>query len=128
MGKDILDALTDTSVVKWAFNAQFERICLSRYLKDLGVNFDGKYLNPSSWHCTLVWSATLGLPLSLEGVGAVLGLENKRCQRVKISYDIFVFPVPLQKSIMAEQEIYHIMIWQSGVNSRHTIFVMLKPR
>ena len=56
--EDILDALTDTSVIKWAFNAQFERVCLSRYLKDLGIDFDGKYLNPSSWNCTLVWSAT----------------------------------------------------------------------
>ena len=70
--QDIIDALTDDSVIKWAFNAQFERICLSRYLRDLGVSLGGYCLDPVSWHCTLVWTATLGLPLSLEGVGAVL--------------------------------------------------------
>lgn len=64
--EDIIAALTDNSVIKWAFNAQFERICLSRYLTDLGVSLDGDYLDPMSWHCTMVWAATLGLPLSLE--------------------------------------------------------------
>lgn len=90
--QDILDALTDTSVIKWAFNAQFERVCLSRYLKDLGIDFDGKYLNPSSWHCTLVWSATLGLPLSLEGVGAVLGLEKQKLSEGKNLIRYFCIP------------------------------------
>ena len=66
---DARSALTDPAVTKWAFNAQFERVCLSRYL---GYP-TGQYLDPSSWHCTMVWAATLGLPLSLEGVGAVLG-------------------------------------------------------
>ncbi len=86
----IIDALTDDSVIKWAFNAQFERICLSRYLSDMGIYLDpfydnhplsthcARFLNPSSWRCTLVWAATLGLPLSLEGVGAVLGLEKQK--------------------------------------------------
>jgi len=66
----IQEALVDPFVTKWAFNAQFERVCLSRYL--------GKALAPLSWHCTMVWAATLGLPLSLEGVGAVLGLEKQK--------------------------------------------------
>lgn len=66
----ILSALTDPYVTKWAFNAQFERVCLSRFL--------GTPLQPEGWHCTMVWAATLGLPLSLEGVGAVLGLEKQK--------------------------------------------------
>ena len=67
---EVLSALTDPAVTKWAFNAQFERVCLSRLL--------GQYLQPEGWHCTMVWAATLGLPLSLEGVGAVLGLEKQK--------------------------------------------------
>jgi len=70
----IIAAITDDTVTKWAFNAQFERICLSRHL---GMP-TGTYLNPDSWKCTMVWAATLGLPLSLEGVGAVLGLEKQK--------------------------------------------------
>ena len=85
----ILDALTDDNVTKWAFNAQFERICLSRYLADMGISLDSfhdnhplsrectRFLNPESWRCSMVWSAYMGLPLSLEGVGAVLGLKNR---------------------------------------------------
>ena len=61
---EIRAALTDVSVTKWAFNAQFERVCLSRFL---GMP-TGCYLDPGSWRCTMVWAATLGLPLSLEGV------------------------------------------------------------
>lgn len=75
----IRTALTDPTVTKWAFNAQFERVCLSRYL---GYPV-GQYLYPSSWHCTMVWSATLGLPLSLEGVGSVLGLEKQKLKEGK---------------------------------------------
>lgn len=71
---EILGALKDDNVLKTAFNAAFERICLSRFL-----GFPtGTYLSPESWHCTMVWSAYLGLPLSLEGVGAVLGLEKQK--------------------------------------------------
>ena len=70
----VLSALTDNSVIKWAFNANFERICLSRHL---GYS-TGDYLDPESWRCSMVWAATMGLPLSLEGVGAVLGLEKQK--------------------------------------------------
>lgn len=66
----IKEAILAENVVKWAFNAQFERICLSRHL--------GIHLEPNSWKCTMVWSAYLGLPLSLIGVGAVLGLEKQK--------------------------------------------------
>ena len=71
---DVIAALEDTSVTKWAFNAIFERICLSRYL---GYP-TGDYLEPDSWKCSMVWAATMGLPLSLEGVGSVLGLEKQK--------------------------------------------------
>ena len=71
---EVISALTDDSVTKWAFNASFERICLSRFL---GYP-TGKYLSPKCWKCSMVWAATMGLPLSLEGVGAVLGLEKQK--------------------------------------------------
>ena len=88
----VLSALTDDAVTKWAYNAQFERVCLSRYLSDTGVSLDpfadnhhstvvigkAKYLNPSSWRCSMVWSAYMGLPFSLEGAGTVLGLEKQK--------------------------------------------------
>lgn len=87
--QNVLAALTDPAVLKWAFNAQFERVCLSRYL-NLPA---GRYLDPSSWRCTLVWAATLGLPLSLEGVGAVLGLEKQKLKEGKDLIRYFCTPV-----------------------------------
>lgn len=71
---NVMDALRDDSVIKWAFNSSFERICLSRWL---GLP-TGEYLNPASWRCSMVWSAYMGLPLSLAGVGTVLGLEKQK--------------------------------------------------
>ncbi|MEG1559376.1 MAG: DNA polymerase [Clostridia bacterium] len=98
----ILTALTDNNVVKWAFNAQFERICLSRYLRDIdrfynigyGILRDtvGDYLNPEAWRCTMVWSAYMGLPLSLEGVGAVLELEKQKLTEGKDLIRYFCLP------------------------------------
>ncbi|RKI71790.1 hypothetical protein D7V91_00230 [bacterium 1xD42-67] len=85
---DVLSALTDPAVTKWAFNAQFERVCLSRWL---GMPV-GEYLDPTSWRCTMVWSATLGLPLSLEGVGAVLGLEKQKLKEGKDLIRYFCTP------------------------------------
>lgn len=85
---DVLAALTAPAVSKWAFNAQFERVCLSRYL---GYPV-GRYLDPDSWYCTMVWSATLGLPLSLEGVGAVLGLEKQKLKEGKDLVRYFCTP------------------------------------
>lgn len=84
----ILDALADPSVTKWAFNAQFERVCLSRHLR-YPV---GQYLDPVSWRCSMVWAATLGLPLSLEGVGAVLGLEKQKLKEGKDLIRYFCMP------------------------------------
>ena len=94
---DVLDALMDDAVEKWAFNANFERVCLSRYLSDRGVSLDpfvdnpflaastssARFLNPASWRCSMVWSAYMGLPLSLEKVGSVLGLEKQKLSEGK---------------------------------------------
>ena len=81
---EILEALSDDSVTKWAFNAMFERVCLSNYL--------GEWLEPESWKCSMVWSATLGLPLSLENVGAVLGLEKQKLTEGKELIRYFCVP------------------------------------
>ena len=85
---DILAALEDESVMKWAYNAQFERICLSRFL---GFSV-GSYLDPSLWHCSMVWAAMLGLPMSLENVGAVLGLEKQKLTEGKDLIRYFCVP------------------------------------
>lgn len=84
----ILNALTDTTVQKWAFNANFERVCLSRHL---GYP-TGQYLTPESWHCTMVWSASLGLPLSLEAAGQILGLEEQKLSEGKSLIRYFCVP------------------------------------
>lgn len=86
--QEVLAALEDDSVIKWAFNAAFERVCLSRYL---GYP-TGEYLDPESWHCSMVWAATMGLPLSLEGVGAVLGLEKQKLTEGKELIKYFCQP------------------------------------
>lgn len=85
---EVLSALTDDSVIKWAFNASFERICLSRHLGYPA----GDYLDPESWRCSMVWAATMGLPLSLEGVGAVLGLEKQKLTEGKDLIKYFCQP------------------------------------
>jgi len=85
---EIVAALEDESVKKWAFNASFERICLSRYL---GYP-TGDYLKPDSWRCSMIWSATMGLPLSLEGVGTVLGLEKQKLTEGKELIKYFCQP------------------------------------
>ena len=90
---DIVNALVDESVIKWAFNATFERICISSWLKrthpDL-INQD--FLSPSSWRCTMIWAAYLGLPLSLEGVGSVLGLDKQKLTAGKELIRYFCIP------------------------------------
>ena len=91
---DVIAALEDDSVTKWAFNANFERICLSRYL---GYP-TGDYLEPDSWKCSMVWAATMGLPLSLEGVGSVLGLEKQKLTGDKDLIKYFCQPCAPTKS------------------------------
>ena len=102
--QEILDALTDESIIKWAFNANFERVCLSRYLSDLGIDLDpfrdnhplskecARFLNPCSWRCTMVWSAYMALPLSLAAVGRVLGLEDQKLTEGKALIRYFSMP------------------------------------
>ena len=103
---EILNALTDDNVQKWAFNANFERVCLSRYLSNMDISLDpfadnhhsaeilgkAKYLNPISWRCAMIWSAYMGLPLSLEGAGAVLGLEKQKLTEGKDLIRYFCSP------------------------------------
>lgn len=107
---EIIDSLTNDSVVKWAYNANFERVCLSRYLSDAGVYLDpfhdrhplsaecARYLNPESWRCSMVWAAYMGLPLSLEGSGAVLGLEKQKLTEGKELTRFFCKPCAPTKS------------------------------
>lgn len=76
---EVLNALTDPAITKWAFNASFERICLSHWL---GMP-SGSYLDPKQWRCSMIWSAYLGLPLSLAGVGAVLNLDKQKLDNGK---------------------------------------------
>lgn len=100
--EDILKALTDDSVAKWAFNASFERICLSEWLRrnypqyfnsySIYEDAVGDYLDPSSWRCSMVWSAYMGLPLSLAGVGTVLGLSEQKLKEGKDLIRYFCVP------------------------------------
>lgn len=119
---DIRSALTDPAVTKWAFNAQFERVCLSRFF---GYP-TGQYLAPSSWHCTMVWAATPGLPLSLEGVGAVLGLEK---QKLKEGKDLIrYFCTPAKARMAVGFGTIHRNPRKSGRFSRHITSGMWKRR
>ncbi|WP_368653066.1 DNA polymerase [Ornithinibacillus sp. 4-3] len=89
---EIINALMDDSVTKWAFNAMFERVCLSKWLNL------ADYLDPASWKCSMIWSAYMGLPLSLEGVGAVLGLEKQKLTEGKDLIKYFCTPCSPTKS------------------------------
>lgn len=99
---EILKTLTDEKVTKWAFNASFERICLSKYLRTnfpqyfKSYNSDDialkRYLNPESWKCTMVWSAYMGLPLSLKAVGEVLKLSQQKMDEGKALIRYFSVP------------------------------------
>ena len=90
--KEILAALTDESVLKCAFNASFERVCLSRYLQDLGLLAQGEFLSPAGWRCTMIRCAYLGLPLSLANAGAVLGLDKQKLTAGKELIRFFCLP------------------------------------
>ena len=115
--QEILDALTDESVIKWAFNANFERVCLSRYLSDLGIDLDpfrdnhplskecARFLSPVSWRCTMVWSAYMALPLSLAAVGRVLGLEEQKMTEGKALIRYFSTP-PFHKPTGERWELF----------------------
>ena len=106
--EEVLCALVDDSVKKWAFNAAFERVFLSIWLKrtrpDLFCSYSipqdtvGNYLDPSSWYCSMIWSAYMGFPLSLEGVGAVLGLEEQKLKEGRDLIRYFCKPCAATKT------------------------------
>lgn len=99
---DIITALTDDTITKWAFNAAFERVCLSVWLQrnypqcfcSYSINEDtvGDYLDPMAWKCSMIWSAYMGLPLSLDGAGTVLGLEEQKLKEGKDLIRYFCVP------------------------------------
>lgn len=99
---EIITALTDNNIIKWAYNASFERVCLSRYISryypgifiSYSIDEDtvNEFLDPSSWRCSMIWSAYLGLPLSLAGVGSVLGLEEQKLKEGKDLIKYFCVP------------------------------------
>ena len=100
--EEIIKALSDDSVTKWAYNASFERVCLSvwlrrnypQYFSTYSIEGDPvqKYLDPAAWQCTLVWAAYNGLPLSLDKVGAVLGFEEQKLKEGKELIRYFCMP------------------------------------
>ena len=106
--EEVLSAITDEDVIKWAFNAAFERICLSywlrrhypQYFESYSIPEDSvcNYLNPDSWRCSMIWSAYLGLPLSLAGAGAALGLEEQKMKEGKELIRYFCVPCKPTKS------------------------------
>lgn len=99
---EILDVLTDENITKWAFNCQFERICLSEYLRrfypdkfeSYSIQEDrvSNYLSSVSWKCTMTWSAYMGLPLSLEGAGKALDLSEQKLKEGKELIRYFCVP------------------------------------
>ena len=106
--EDVLRAVADEHIVKWAFNAAFERICLSTWLRkhrpDLFASYSipedsvGNYLSPVSWRCSMIWAAYIGLPLSLEGVGAVLKLQDQKMSEGKALIKFFSVPCKATKT------------------------------
>lgn len=99
---EIINALTNDNITKWAFNANFERVCLSAYLRkyyppvfaSYSIDEDAvrNYLDPFAWKCSMVWSAYMGLPLSLKGVGAVLKLDEQKLDEGKSLIRYFCVP------------------------------------
>ena len=96
---EILASLPDSDVTKWAYNASFERICISEWLRKKYPQYSAKrYLDPSSWKCSMVWAAYNGLPFGLEKVGAVLGLEQQKLKEGKDLIRYFCSPCKPTKS------------------------------
>ena len=104
----VLAALSDEDVTKWAFNSNFERVCLSEWLRrnhpehfysySIYEDTVGDYLDPHGWKCSMIWSAYMGLPLSLASVGAVLGLEEQKLKEGKDLIRYFCVPCKATKS------------------------------
>lgn len=95
---DIIDAIVSDDVIKWAFNANFERVCFSNWLKKQHPELIAEgFLSPTSWRCSMVWSAYMGLPLSLEGIGSLLGLDKQKLTSGKDLIRYFCMPCPPTK-------------------------------
>jgi len=105
--QNIIEALTNDKVTKWSFNCSFERICLSvwlqgnypAYFHSYSINEDtvGDYLDPAAWKCSMIWAAYMGLPLSLAGTGAVLGLDEQKVKEGKDLIRYFCIPCKATK-------------------------------
>ncbi|QBX25243.1 DNA polymerase I [Streptococcus phage Javan244] len=96
--KDIIDAIVSDSIIKWAYNANFERVCFSNWLKKQQPRLmTENFLSPTSWRCSMIWAAYMGLPLSLEGVGSVLGLDKQKLTSGKDLIRYFCLPCPPTK-------------------------------
>lgn len=96
---EILAALSDPGIIKWAYNASFERVCISIWLhRNYPQYFSGDYINPSSWKCSMVWAAYNGLPFGLERVGAALGLEQQKLKEGRDLIRYFCNPCKPTKS------------------------------
>lgn len=132
----ILKALTDDNIIKWAYNASFERIFLSVWLKrnypqyfvSYSIDEDtvSNYLDPSAWRCSLVWGAVMGLPLSLKGIGAVLKLDEQKMSEGSDLIRYFCVCVNRQKATEAVPVICQSMLQRNGPPSLPTIKEMLK--
>ncbi|UNT97472.1 hypothetical protein KWG62_12220 [Allobaculum mucilyticum] len=85
----LIEALLDPDVIKVAHNAAFERICLSRYFRDLGMLDEHEFLDPGDWQCSMVHAATLGLPLSLDQLSQVLNLERPKLKEGRALIKMF---------------------------------------
>lgn len=104
---EILEAITDKTIIKWAYNASFERICLSYWLRrnypqhfygySIPEDTVGNYLDPTSWKCSRIWGAYMGLPLSLDGIGAVLKLSDQKMKEGKDLIKYFCTPCKATK-------------------------------
>ena len=106
--EEILDALQDNSITKWAFNAQFERVCLSRYLWDLNRLKRGIYLDPRGWRCDMIWAGYLGFPMSLKGAGAALQLDEQKMEEGKEMITYFCKPYrPTSKNDYGDRNLPH---------------------
>lgn len=123
----ILSALTDESVTKWAYNASFERVCLSYWLRrnhsehfssySIPEDTVGNYLDPSSWKCSRIWGAYMGLPLSLEGIGSVLKLSDQKMKEGKELIKYFCPHAKQSNPMAAGHEIFRYMPRTNGIFS-----------
>ena len=122
--KEIIAALEDKIIIKWAFNASFERICLSRFL-DYPT---GEYLDPESWRCSMIWAATMGLPLSPGTSVPCWDWRSRSSQKARTSSNISASPALLQNPMVAGREIALFMRQRNGKPSSAITSVMWKPK